>query len=324
MLENIHFGATAYFLSEWAIRIAMLFWVPNRRSPEAAKGWLLFIFFLPWPGLLLYGLIGRPYTPKWRHERLAKLRELFRPTAERLARHPQMAHPSAGPNLEAAVTLAENLGSLPILGGNDLELLPQYDASIDRLAADIDAAQHHVHLLYYIFRADESTEAVIAAMERAVRRGVSCRVFVDAMGSKRVAGLFPRLKAAGIACHEMMKYGLLRNPHERSDLRNHRKIAVIDGRVGYTGSQNLIAAGFKPGLTYEEMVVRATGPVVLELQFVFASDWYVETEEMLDEAEYFPVPVTPGTVAGAGVAERPDVRAGKQSTDARGPDARGA
>jgi cardiolipin synthase len=297
ILEDIHLGTTLYFLSEWAIRIAMLFWVPNRRSPEAAKGWLLFIFFLPWPGLLLYGLIGRPYTPRWRHARLKRLREFFRPTREKLARHPQLFRPAVGPHLDAAVALAEKLGSLPILGGNAVEVLPRYDESIARLAADIEAAEHHVHLLYYIFRADASTEPVVAALERAVRRGVECRVLVDAMGSKRWVGeLFARLKAAGVHCHLMMQYGLLRRPLERSDLRNHRKIAVIDGRVGYTGSQNLIAAGFKAGLTYEEMVVRVAGPVALELQFVFVGDWYVETEEVLDDDAYFPVPKTPGAV----------------------------
>jgi len=297
MLEEVHFGATLYFISEWIVRIVMLFWIPNRRSPEAAKGWLLLIFFLPWPGVVLYWFIGRPYAPKWRRQRLLQLAQAIGPTARRLVGHPQISHPQTAPELQMSVALAERLGRLPILGGNTVELLPHYQASIDRLAADIDTARHHVHLLYYIFRADEATEPVMAALERAARRGVECRVLVDAMGSRKfVAGLFPRLQAAGVACAVMMPYGLLRRPLARSDLRNHRKIAVIDGRVAYTGSQNLIAAEFKPGLTYEEMVVRAEGPIVLELQFVFVSDWFVETELMLEDAAYFPEPQTPGTV----------------------------
>lgn len=298
MLEELHLGTTLYFLSEWAVRIAMLFWIPNRRSPEAAKGWLLLIFFLPWPGLVLYWLIGRPYAPKWRRVRLVQLAEAVRPSARRLLSHPRIARPQTTPELQMSVELARHLGRLPILDGNNFELLADYQASIDRLAADIDTARHHVHLLYYIFRADEATEPVISALERAARRGVECRVLVDAMGSRKfIAGLFPRLEAAGIVCALMMPYGLLRYPHSRSDLRNHRKIAVIDGRIGYTGSLNLIAADFKPGLTYEEMVVRAEGPIVLELQFVFAADWYVETETMLDSEEHYPPPTTPGTAA---------------------------
>jgi cardiolipin synthase len=80
------------------------------------------------------------------------------------------------------------------------------------------------------------------------------------------------------------------------DLRNHRKIAVIDGRVGYTGSQNLVAADFKDGLAYEDLMVRVTGPVVLELQYVFAADWFVDTNEILDGEAEFPVPDIAGAV----------------------------
>jgi cardiolipin synthase len=80
------------------------------------------------------------------------------------------------------------------------------------------------------------------------------------------------------------------------DLRNHRKIAVIDGRVGYTGSQNLVAADFKDGLSYEDLMVRVTGPVVLELQHVFAADWFLETNEVLDGATESPAPEIAGGI----------------------------
>jgi cardiolipin synthase len=298
MLENLHLGATLYFVSEWIVRIGMLFWIPNRRSPEAAKGWLLLIFFLPWPGLVLYALIGRPHVPQARKQRVARLGEALRPSTERLLAHPNITHPTPSSSLETSVTVARRLGRMPILGGNALELLPNYDESIARLAADIDAARHHVHLLYYIFRLDAATEPVVAALERAARRGVACRVLADAMGSRKwLPPLFARLEAAGVACSRMMPYGLLRYPGVRSDLRNHRKIAVIDGRVGHTGSLNLIAADFKPGLTYEEMVVRATGPIVLELQYVFTNDWYLETEQLLAGDDYLPDPAPQGTAA---------------------------
>ena len=97
MTDQISFGAALYFVSEWMVRITMLFWVPLRRSPEAAKGWLLLIFFLPWPGLLLYSLIGRPYAPHKRRERMDRLRAALRPTAERLAAHPHITHPPTSP-----------------------------------------------------------------------------------------------------------------------------------------------------------------------------------------------------------------------------------
>ena len=286
---------TLFFLGEWLIRIGMLLWIPNRRSPEAAKGWLLLIFFLPSLGILLYWLIGRPTMPATRRRMTAELMQKLQPVGERLRASPNVTHPDVGPDLNTAVTLAANTGRLPILGGNSLELLNNYTASIQRLAEDIDTAKHHVHLLYYIFAADEVTQPVIDALKRAVQRGVQCRVLVDSLGSKKMLpGLRRALDGTGVHLVEMLKTGLFETLFRRGDLRNHRKIAVIDGRIGYTGSQNLISPTFKAGITYEELVVRATGPIVLELQFVFISDWHLETKEILESQEIFPEPNSTG------------------------------
>ena len=100
-----------------------------------------------------------------------------------------------------------------------------------------------------------------------------------------------------------MRIGLFRRAG-RLDLRNHRKIAVIDGRIAYAGSQNLVDSTFKAGLTYEELNVRLAGPIALELQAVFAEDWYVDTGEFLGEDRYVPDPEVQGERRGAGVAER--------------------
>jgi cardiolipin synthase A/B len=139
--------AGLYVFSEWIIRLVMLAAVPFRRSAEAAKGWLLLILFLPWPGLLLYVLIGRPQLPGWRLAQIKRLRQVLSPVVERLLRHPKIFHPCIDPKLEPAVTLAENLGHLPIFGSNSAELLADYNGTIDRLVADIDRAKHHVHRL---------------------------------------------------------------------------------------------------------------------------------------------------------------------------------
>jgi cardiolipin synthase len=93
----------------------------------------------------------------------------------------------------------------------------------------------------------------------------------------------------------MLPVSLLPWRKARLDLRNHRKIAVIDGKIGYTGSQNLVAADFLDGLTYEDLMVRVTGPTVLELQYVFAADWFLETNEVLDGEAEFAAPDTTGT-----------------------------
>jgi cardiolipin synthase len=305
MFDSQHL-ATLYLVAEWIVRLTMLFWVPTRRSPEAAKGWLLLIFFQPVVGLVLYWLIGRPYLPAWRQERLKQLMPELQAISDRLRRHPNIFHPQVSSELAPAVRLAQNLGHMPILGGNSADLLPSYQGSIDRLVADIDAAQHHVHLLYYIFALDDTTRPVCDALDRAVQRGVTCRVLVDALGSRRLLkALLPRLTAAGVQVHQMLPTGLLRRRAGRTDMRNHRKIAVIDGRIGFTGSQNLINADFKAGITYEEMVVRVTGPVVTELQFVFVSDWYLETGEVLDSPRMFPEPELTGEVSAQALPSGP-------------------
>lgn len=281
--------AWIFFLSEWAIRLAMMVVVPFRRTPAAAKGWLLLIFFEPWVGLLLYLLIGRATLPRWRSKQVSRLPQAMGRALERLANHPNVFHPRLAPELSQAVLLAENLGQMPVMGGNAAEILVDYDAVLDRLVADIDRAEHHVHLLFYIFADDPATAPVIAALGRASRRGVRCRVLVDSVGSRSaLSTLIPKLTASGVAVRELLPVGLFRWKSARPDLRNHRKIAVIDGRVAYTGSQNLVAAEFKEGITYEELMLRVTGPAVWDLQYVFAADWFLETDEVLDCDEVFP------------------------------------
>jgi cardiolipin synthase A/B len=301
------FWTWIFVLSEWAIRLAMLVVVPSRRSPAAAKGWLLLIFFEPWAGLVLYVLIGRARLPRWRREQLARMPQAMARVRDRLINHPNVFQPDVGPALSQAVALAENLGGSPILGGNAIELLVHYDPTIARLAADIDSAQSHVHLLFYIFADDHATQPVIEALGRATSRGVRCRVLADAIGSlSGLRTLRPKLTALGVEVHEMLPVSLAPWRKARLDLRNHRKIAVIDGRVGYTGSQNLIAAEFKEGLAYEDLMIRVVGPVVLELQYVFAADWFLETNEVLDSEAEFPAPPIAGTIPAQALPSGPD------------------
>src|SRR6516164_6334958 len=130
--------AWIFFVSEWAIRLVMVVVVPFRRTPTAAKGWLLLIFFEPWIGLLLYLLIGRAKLPGWRREQLAKLPQAMAGVVHRLTNHPNVFHPQVDRSLSQAVTLAENLGGMPILGGNAMELLVDYDGTLARLISDIN------------------------------------------------------------------------------------------------------------------------------------------------------------------------------------------
>jgi cardiolipin synthase len=287
-----------FLVVEWCIRIGMLIVVPFRRSPEAAKGWLLLIFFEPVLGYLAYLAIGRRRIPAWRRERVRAFNELARPTAERLLAHRDIHHPTPSPEFAPAVRLAATLGEMPILGGNAVEILADYDAIVDRLVGDIDAARTDVHLLFYIFADDVVGRRVVAALERAEARGVTTRVLADALGSRTFGfePMLPRLAAAGIEAAETLRVGFFRRHTARMDLRNHRKIAVIDGHIGYTGSLNIVDPTFKPGLTYEELMVRVEGPIALELQAVFAADWYLETGRLIGGDTAFPDPAARGDV----------------------------
>jgi cardiolipin synthase len=274
--------ATLYLICEWAIRIAMLFFVPSRRTPQAAQSWLLLIFFLPIPGALLYAAIGRPRFPKWRTDRLHQLAPFFARISEALAGvGAEAGEEACGPT----AALAARLGSLPATSGNHAEFLPDYDRVVERLVADIDGAQRTVRILIYIFADDEAGMRVIEALARAAARGVACHVLIDAFGShrwgKRVAA---RLQAGGVEARLALPFRLVHR-RTRNDMRNHRKLFIVDGRVGYAGSQNIVAKDFRPGIVNRELVVRLTGPVVAEMDAVFVGDWYLETEEMLASAK---------------------------------------
>ncbi|HUT78343.1 MAG TPA: cardiolipin synthase [Polyangia bacterium] len=287
-----------YYASEWVIRLVMLVVVTRRRQPNSAMAWLLVIFFLPWPGLILYMILGNYRLPKRRIEEHSPLADELSAVRQRLEDHPNIVHPELGPELMSFVDLAERLGYMPIFGGNDAQLITETGEVIDRLVADIDAAEHHVHLLFYIWANDATGRRVSEALARAVKRGVKCRVLVDAVGSRpMLRRLAPEMTGQGIEVQEALPVGLFRRRMARIDLRNHRKVAVIDGRIGYTGSQNIVDASYgHKDLAWRDMMVRLTGPIVLELQAVFLIDWYHETDEGLDGAELFPEPPRTGEI----------------------------
>ncbi|HXJ23071.1 MAG TPA: cardiolipin synthase [Polyangia bacterium] len=269
--------ALVYLISEWTIRLGMLIYVPQRRAAAAARAWLVFIFLVPWAGLAVYLLIGRIWLPSVRRRRRevadervrSILREIEGPAAAPCTLEP--------PDLHVA-RLAERLGGFGPLAGNQIELLPDYDGVIDRLIADIDAARSHVHLLFYIFAPDQTGRRVAEAVERAARRGVACRVLMDALGSAAgLRRLGPGLRAAGAEVIATLPVGLFRGSAARADLRNHRKIACVDGEIGYVGSQNIVGPVFIRDRPNEELMARVRGPIVLQLEAVLLADRFEET-----------------------------------------------
>lgn len=275
-----------YVASEWAIRVGALMYVPQRRPPNAARAWLLAIFFLPWPGLMLYLLIGRAYMPRRRFKVQRQIYELIRELVPRPKTFEEGHVAHTVPNdLLPALDLADSLSEFPMVGGNRFELLPVYDAAIDRIVAEVEGAQRYVHMLFYIFENDDVGRRVAQALERAAARGVSVRVLMDAIGSREgLKRLGPGLRKAGAEVVAMMPLRLWGPNAARFDLRNHRKIVVVDGTSAFFGSQNIVSAHANRGMVNEEMLVRATGPIVRHLHAVLLGDRYLECGNLPPES----------------------------------------
>lgn len=287
-----------YVVTEWALRLGMIPFVTHRRKPSAALTWLLIIFFEPLIGVVLFLLIGNNRLPQRRIMTHTRLMNKLQSLGERFRGHPNIVSPEMEPPLSTAVDLAQKLGSMPILGNNDVELISETNPAIDRLIADIDEAKHHVHMMFYIYEHDTTGSRVTSALARAVERGVKCRLLVDAVGSSKLLKTsMDEFKEAGIEIHAALPVKFFRRQAARMDLRNHRKLVVIDGQLSYTGSQNIVDASYgHKDLAWHDLMIRITGPVTLELQALFLMDWYFETNEILENPELFPNPTPTGDI----------------------------
>jgi cardiolipin synthase len=281
---DYHWGVL-YTASEWAIRIVMLFYVPYRRDAAAARAWLLLIFFLPWLGLPLYFLFGRAYLPKQRVARQRLLNQIVARLKHETPDAPQVR--AVLPDyLRPAFELTDSLSNFSFAGGNRFEFIRDYLGAIDRLVTDIDNSAKFVHLMYYIYADDEIGSKVSDALIRAAGRGVKVRVLMDAIGAR--SGLkhqAPAMRAAGIEVIALLPLRLFGAERLRPDLRNHRKIAVIDDESVFFGSQNIVSPNANKGMSNEEIVVRATGVIVKQMHAVLLGDRYLETTDIPDEAD---------------------------------------
>ena len=292
-----------FYASEWLIRIIMIPVVAHqRRRPLEAIAWLAVIFFVPWIGAALYLWLAE-YSLQQGRKRHADARRQVERLHPLSLEKPHIVHPALDSAQALLVRTSERLmedrlGGLPVLGGNAVELLKEEEA-VDRIVEDIDAAQYHVHLLFFIFNDDDTGWRVAHALERARQRGVRCRVLADSWASRSMfKNLAPWMEERGIEVYGLLKLNPLRRPLVRFDVRNHRKIAVMDGRVAITGSTNLHDSDWNldDGLWYQ-ITARVEGPAALQLQLVFLEDWYMSTEQVIREDHLLPHPVPAGDIA---------------------------
>ncbi|MFC9335132.1 cardiolipin synthase [Arthrobacter sp. NPDC057009] len=271
------------------IRVLAVGIIPGNRRPTTAMAWLLGIFFVPALGLILFLLFGNFRLSRRRTEQQQLVNERVRGSVE--LSHVASAY--SGPEwVQSAAELNRRLGSIPMVDGNQVELIPGYPDSIQAMAAAVRKAKRFVNAEFYIMSTDHVTDDLLTALEEAADRGVEVRVLFDHIGTLRVKGynkLLKRLKASRIQWRRMLPLLPIHGQWRRPDLRNHRKIMVIDGEVAFTGSQNLIEPSYnnpkhrKAGREWIELMACLRGPIVPTLNVVFATDWLSETDESLED-----------------------------------------
>ena len=271
---------------EWVIRLIALIVIPPNRRPQTALAWLLAIFLFPFVGIALYLLAGNWLLPKKRRARQVTINTLIKRTADSV--DSDITRLDLPGWLAPISTLNHNLGALPMVGGNSATVYKSDADGLAAMVAAIDSATVAVHAEFYIMSLDDTTRPFFDALERAQRRGVTVRVLFDHLGSRRYKGyraMKRMLVRSGINWHFMLPFFPLVGSVQRPDLRNHRKLLVIDGTSAFTGSRNIIHPSYQKrhALRWHDFMVRFEGPVVAEIEAVFVSDWYAETDEILDE-----------------------------------------
>jgi cardiolipin synthase len=288
----------AILVVDIAIRIAAIIVVPRNRRPTAAMAWLLAIYFIPFIGVFLFLLIGTPRLPRKRRRKQDAINDYIRETSSHLDFG--SLRPHAPEWFTTLVRMNRKLGSMPLAGDNEAHLISEYDESLAAMAAAIRRAKKYVHVEFYILLADAATEDFFQALEEVARRGVVVRVLLDHWanrGKPYYRRTLKRLTAMGARWRLMLPVQPLRGKYQRPDLRNHRKLLVVDGDTAFMGSQNVIDSTYnlrrniRRGLHWVDLMVRVQGPVVASIGAVFLSDWYSETGETLeDEIKLFETP----------------------------------
>lgn len=295
-------GVWVVLVIDIVIRVTAIIVIPRNRRPTAAMAWLLAIYFIPFIGVLLFLLIGNPRLPRKRRKRQQQINSYIRETSHGLDFG--TLRPNAPAWFTALVRLNRRLGAMPIAGDNAARMISDYQQSLDAMADDIRLADKYVHVEFYILQADEATDNFFRALEEVAARGVVVRVLLDHWANRskpKYKETKRRLNAMGAHWHVMLPVQPFKGKYQRPDLRNHRKLLVVDGRVAYIGSQNVtdstynLPKNIKRGLHWVDMMTRLQGPIVASVNAVFLSDWYSETDEtLLEEIDLFNVSSGPG------------------------------
>ena len=273
-----------------------------KRDSRSASFWVGLVWLVPVVGAALYAVFGI--------NRIRRRAMLLRATEpEGVRSNSELVESRIGPDLQPLVRLGDRVTRHVLLGGNRVTLLRDGDQTYPDMLAAIDQARHSIGLVTYIFDNDPAGWAFLEALQRAVERGVRVRVLVDDLGNRySLKPMHRRLARAGIPVARFLPTHLpWRLPY--LNLRNHRKILVVDGRIGWTGGMNIRAGNLRnqrPDSPIQDLQARVEGPVVRHLQETFVEDWAFCTGELLDDPDWFPTLETVGSVVARGIVDGPD------------------
>ncbi len=257
--------------------------VIKRRAVSVSLAWLMIIYILPFVGVICYFLFGELNLGRKRAERTQQMfgpyENWFQQLQQCQAHQPNLIHSQISQIHE----LCRRRTSIPALCGNSLSLQTTSREILSSIIEDIEAAQHNIRMVFYIWYPGGLADSVNAALMLAAKRGVKVQIAIDSAGSKVFfKSHWPQqMRQAGIELVQALEVSPFRMFFRRLDLRQHRKIITIDDNIAYTGSMNLVdPAFFKKGAGVGEWIdimVRITGPTVNVLGAIHAWDWEVET-----------------------------------------------
>ena len=285
--------------------------VLSKRDTRAAIGWVGVIWLAPILGVLLYVWLGIN-----RIERRARSLRTGRPRlgsssvpGRCAAEVPDQAGPLAGTPLQPLVRLVRDVTRRPLLAGNRVTPLLNGDQAYPAMLQAIDDAERSVTLTTYIFDHDPAGQRFQEALRRALSRHVEVRVLIDNVGARYSWRPMPHvLRQAGIPCAQFLPT-LIPWRFQYSNLRSHRKILVVDGRLGFTGGINIderTCLQRQPRHPVQDLHFRVTGPVVAQFQDAFVDDWAFCTGELLQGKPWFSVIEPAGSVLARGIPDGPD------------------
>ena len=285
--------------------------VLHKHQTRSAIGWIGLIWLVPLGGVAFYLMFGINRIRR----RAEILREDFQPYHPTLGDTPVSPEEMAGrisdrvAHLGSLAHLVDEVVRRPLMPGNSIEPLFCGDEAYPAMLEAIRHAEESISLVTYIFDNDEIGREFADALIDAVDRGVEVRVLIDAAGLRySFPSIARRLKKGGVEARRFLPS--LIPPHLMTfNLRNHRKIMVVDGRIGFTGGINIRDAHIiekETDFPTKDLHFRVEGPVVATLQQVFADDWRFTTKEELDGEKWFPEIEQTGDLFARGISDGPD------------------